>query len=186
MNYPTMANPLKLTCFNPDSQQIPALKNRRRPYIGTNKKTGQKYAGITKDPEVQLFEKVMLSQYTSQFLASGFDTIAMPTRVGVICLVYKYHSKEGFVPVSDLDNQYTTLQEGLASANIIENDRQIAAFLPVEVPCYLQSAQHAKLLLLALDNSTDYGVQLMELYAQHISQEKKPKNAFLLPDIEDF
>lgn len=79
-----------------------------------------------------------------QWERSGFNTIELPLRVVVYGVVAKYVTNEEVVPTSDLDNQYTTIQEMLQNGVIIEDDRQIKSFLCEEKLVTKRENQYAR------------------------------------------
>lgn len=138
---PSMTNPLVLTIVNPnDGGVIPSMKNNRRPYIYYH--DGKPTIGIRKDARVVRFEQAVDDLISTQ-MATQPVRISMPNRVAVVMNFYKLPSATNQVPMQDLDNQYTTIQEALQRNGIIENDRQVAAFACFETLVQVASAQHA-------------------------------------------
>ncbi len=129
MPLPTPTNPALLRFFNAVSrnQSIPALKNQREPIVT---RSGQ--LRFVASADVQRFVKSMTKALTTQWQSQGFDLIRLPLRVAVLVEVYKYVTDPTVVPLADLDNQYTTIQEMLQGV-ALENDRQIVAFHAQEV-----------------------------------------------------
>lgn len=138
---PSLKNPLVLTIVNPnDGGVIPSMKNNRRPYIYYH--NGKPTIGIRKDARVVRFEKSVDDLIATQ-LSEQPVRIMMPHRVVVVMNFYKLPSMSNQVPMQDLDNQYTTVQEALQRNQLIENDRQVAAFACFETLVQVASAQHA-------------------------------------------
>ena len=157
-NWPTVNRPLRLTAVG----NIPAMKNRRVPFLGTTAH-GEPFVGIRKDAAVVRAMMNIASTFGAQFASSGFDTIPLPHRVGVYALIYKQGTRSGAPPRSDLDNQYTTLQELLAPAGVIEDDRQVAAYCVEECLVSLRASQRAELTVFLLDKGEPFVVQLSQL-----------------------
>lgn len=152
MQRPSVNNPLVLTIVNPNDQGvIPSMKNARKPYISY--RDGKAVIGIRKDAKVVRFEKVVDDLIATQTMHMPFVLpIEMPCRVAVVARIYRLASQSSQVPIQDLDNQYTTLQEALQRCRIIENDRQVAGFFCYETLVSIPSAQHAIIWLWVVDN----------------------------------
>lgn len=141
--YPTKENPLFLRVFY-DGKTIPSMKNKRTPFIGTSK-TGKKFIGTRKSNDVAEFEKTVDPLLNLQWEAQGFDTILLPHRVCIYVILVKWVAKLSTVPLSDQDNQYTTVQEALQGrVPVFENDRQVAAHLVDELLTTIKTAQQAQ------------------------------------------
>lgn len=159
---PTPENPLTLMWINrtDKTQSIPSLKNRRTPIV-----TKQGQLRFIKNATTQRFVTSMERSLEDQFKKTGFETILMPLRVNVYAQVVKYVSKLDVVPISDLDNQYTTIQEGLQNGLILEDDRQIRSFFTEEKLTTNRAMQYAKCWLW-VDDKTETFVQYARLFAR--------------------
>lgn len=174
MNLPTCSNPLILTWVNrvDNTRSIPSLKNRRQPVIRNNRLLFITNSGVQK------FMKSMEKSLVQQWTRSGFNTIQLPHRVCVYTVVAKYVTKEDVVPVSDLDNQYTTVQEMLQNGLILEDDKQVAAFFADEKLVFNRDHQYAKCYLW-VDDGTPRFEQFANLY-QTLSQ---PQEIEVIPSL---
>ena len=185
MNYPTIDNPLVLVFTNDisKSRSIPSLKNRRQPFV--NKKGKLLFR---KNPEVLKFLKSLQPKLLAQWEQTDFDTMGLPHRVGVYTEVVKYVTDpETVVPTSDLDNQFTTVQESLFVSGdktgipVMEDDRQVAFFAAEERLVSVRHLQHAVCYIWKLTDAP-YIEQLYELYTQQI-KEHEPAPQVTLPTL---
>jgi hypothetical protein len=181
--YPTWDNPLFLMVVNPTNNGvIPSMKNAKVPYLF--RKNGRLHAGIRKSSEALAFERAAVDVLLPQWERSGFSTIPMPIRVGIVAEIFKVRAKESGVPVQDLDNQYTTLQETLQHAvPVLENDRQVALFLAIERDAASSKGQHARLWVWSLREGENPLSTLIDLtHAQKLGSSESLLNVHVIPE----
>lgn len=156
MSY-TPLRPLILKVVNQTSSDgsIPAMKNRRSPYIDPH--TGK--LELRKNYAVQRFMVSTAALIADQLDGLQVETIKMPHRVVVVAEIIKFQPSTD-VPDSDLDNQYTTLQELLQETGVMEDDRQVCTFLPIERVTRKRGLQFARLYI--WQNEIDSVAELLQ------------------------
>jgi Holliday junction resolvase RusA-like endonuclease len=158
---PTPENPLTLMWVNrvDKTQAIPSLKNRRTPIVSKGR------LKFITNAKTQRFIRSMERSLDDQWKRSGFQTITLPLRVSLYVQVVKYTTNDEVVPISDLDNQYTTVQEMLQNGVIIEDDRQVRSFMVEEKLTHNRNLQYAKCWLW-VDDKTETFIQYARLFAR--------------------
>ena len=159
MNLPTPSNPLILEIQgrkHGDNKGIPSLKNNRQPMMRNGNLI------FAKNPQVDRFINYALTLMENQLESSEFKLpIPSPMRVLVWAKVVKYLANPDTLPQSDLDNQYTTLQELLQKRElIVEDDRQISGFYAEEELTQVRDNQHAIIYLWVDDGRPKFAQQV--------------------------
>jgi hypothetical protein len=113
----------------------PALKNNKLPTIRKGKDGNNQIVPITaKAVRIWMRESGddAERQWQQQQELQGFSTILMPQRVRCVTYVHFFASSLDVIPVSDLDNAYSTIQELLqlpgkpgGRLGVIEDDKQV-------------------------------------------------------------
>ena len=135
-NYPTTLNPFYVRVAN-SGNTIPSLKNSKRPIIST-RKDGSQYVAIAKSPDVIRFLQQAASVVDKAYKQQEFETIPISMGVYVYC-VFSVRANS----LSDIDNQYTTIQELLQKpySSVIYNDRQVKGYAVDTQTIVLKDAQ---------------------------------------------
>lgn len=180
MSVPTPENPITLRIQyrkKGNAATIPALKNQRQAFVAN----GQ--LRFAKNKNVMQFNAYAQNLIESQLQESPFELpIVKPHRFGVWLRVVKYQVDHTKVPRSDLDNQYTTLQE-LLQGSIMEDDNQIASFYAEEQLSHVKDSQFA-LLYLWVDTEEPRFEQHMKFY-NSVQPGKVTETVDILPELPE-
>jgi Holliday junction resolvase RusA-like endonuclease len=145
--------------------RVPSLKNNKIPI---EDKEGR--LKLISNSRVDFFNKTTVPLLKETQKRQEFVTIPKDTEVLALIRVVSYGKKQ--IANKDLDNMWTTIQETLQHADIVENDNQTCGTWTEKHTTGIKALQHFAMWLWVADSQIPYFEQVERVYHDIVCRKK--------------